>query len=627
MGRSRLALTPLTPLSQFGAWGVRGVRAGARGGRGVRGGLPLQALLLGLLVLGCAFGCGRGPGAQASSGGSAAGRSPAPFQFTEIASAAGIAFRHESGASGRLYLPETMGPGCAMFDADGDGKLDLFLVNGKALPGSTARGPFYPALYRNLGEGAFEDVTRASGLVTERYGLGVAVGDYDNDGRLDLYLTALDGNLLFRNRGNGRFEDVTRRAGVTVDAFSTTAAWIDFDRDGRLDLFVGNYCEWSPERNQVCPDSFGRRHLCPPDHYRGVPSRLFRNEGDGRFTDVTRRAGLWQTTGKTLGLLVWDFNDDGWPDLMLANDLEPNLLYRNNRNGTFTEMGVEAGVAYSAAGKARAGMGIDSADLDGDGREAVLIGNGTTESLALFRRGAGDGLFFADDAGTAGLAVPSLPFLTFGVLFADFDLDGRKDLLTANGHIDPNVAVIGGEATFPQRMLLFRNEPGEQGRAIFREVGSTAGPALAEARLHRGLAAGDVDDDGDLDVLVSVCGGAPLLLRNEARRPGEPGGGHWLTVRLIGVKSNRAGIGARLLLRAGGVSQASWVRSGSSYASQSDLRAYFGLGDATRVDSLEVRWPSGHVQSLTNLPVDRQLVIREPDGPAPGAVPTRADDG
>jgi enediyne biosynthesis protein E4 len=564
-------------------------------------------------------GCGRQPAVTAT----AAPGGPADVRFVEVAREAGITFRHQSGGSGRLYLPETMGSGCAFLDYDGDGRLDLFLVNASRLPGFRGQGPFYPALYRNLGSGKFEDVTQRAGLAAERYGMGVAVGDYDNDGNEDLFLPALGSSALYHNRGDGRFTDVTKAAGVASTGFSTSAAWVDFDRDGRLDLFVCSYCRWTPEGNQVCPDSFGRRHLCPPEYYQGISSRLYHNEGNGRFTDVTRRAGIYHPAGKALGILVWDVDDDGWPDLMVANDLEPNLLYRNNRNGTFTEIGVEAGVAYSLAGKARAGMGIDSADVEGRGREDVLIGNGATESLALFRADstAGANPHFVDAAGPAGLAGPSLPYLTFGVLFVDYDLDGRKDILTANGHIDPNAGVIGGDGAFPQRMLLFHNEPSASGAPQFREVAAAAGSAMMRPRVHRGLAMGDYDGDGDPDFLVTVCGGAPLLLRNEALRARATAGSrHWLILKPVGVKSNQDGIGARFVVRAGGRRQTGWVRSGSSYASQSDLRAYFGLGSATTVDAVEVRWPSGKTEVLTHLPVDRTLVVREGQGLMGGPV-------
>jgi hypothetical protein len=581
-----------------------------------------RALSLGVLLLCVAVtGCGRRPDANAASD-RAAG-----LQLVDVAQEAGITFRHQNGASGRLYLPETMGSGCAFLDYNGDGRLDLLLINSSRLPGFAGKGPFYPALYRNDGNGRFTDVTRAAGLAVERYGIGVAVGDYDNDGWPDVYLTGLGSNALYRNNGNGTFTDVTRAAGLAGPGFSTSAAWVDVDRDGRLDLFVCHYCKWSPTTNQVCPDSFGRRHLCPPEYYRGESSRLYRNLGGGRFADVTRRAGLEDPTGKALGVLVFDVDDDGWPDLMLAKDLEPNLLYRNNRDGTFTEKGVESGVAYSAAGKARAGMGIDSADVANSGQESVLIGNGATESLALFSPAGGSaagggGPHFVDLAGSAGVAEPSLPFLTFGVLFADIDLDGRKEILTANGHIDPNAGVLGGDSAFAQRLLLFHNERGPSGGARFREVGAAAGEALRQPRVHRGLAMGDYDGDGDPDFLVSVCGGAPLLLRNDHARAGTPGGTaprHWLILKPVGVRSNRDGIGTRVRVRAGGVEQRGWVRSGSSYASQSDLRAYFGLGPATEIEWIELRWPSGTTDVLRHLPVDRVLVVREGQGRVDGS--------
>src|SRR5262249_48445057 len=352
-------------------------------------------------------------------------------------------FRHQSGRSGRLYLPETMGSGCAFLDYDGDGHLDIFLVNSSRLPGFTGKGPFYPALYRNRGNGTFEDVTKPAGLAIDCYGMGCAVGDYDNDGHPDLYLTALGPNHLFHNNGNGTFTDVTAHAGVGDPRWSSSAAWLDYDRDGRLDLFVCNYCRWNERMKNVCPDSRGRRHICTPNFYEGAPSTLYHNEGGGVFKDVTRRAGVYNDVGKSLALAVFDENDDGWPDIAIANDLEPDLLYRNNRDGTFTEVGVEAGTAYSASGRARAGMGIDTAvEADGaaDGGsspESILVGNFSKEMLGLYR-GDGHG-HYLDAAAPAGLAAPSLPFLTFAVLFCDYDLDGRPDILTANGHIDENV--------------------------------------------------------------------------------------------------------------------------------------------------------------------------------------------
>jgi hypothetical protein len=562
-----------------------------------------------LLVLAVAMtgGCGRGEAPRAQG---TAARAPeaAPIRFREVAAERGVRFRHTSGASGRLYLAETVGSGCAVVDYDGDGRLDLFLANGSRLPGFAGKGPFYPALYRQQPDGRFEDVTRQAGLAVDQYGMGVAVADYDGDGHRDLYLTALGPDRLFRNRGDGTFADVTASAGIDAPEWNTSAAWLDYDRDGDLDLFVCGYCRWTPATNRDCPDSRGHKHLCSPKLYPGVPSRLYRNEGQGRrFTDVTARAGVRDPAGKTLAVLVWDDNDDGWPDLMLANDLEPNLLYRNLKNGTFQEVAVEVGVAYSAMGRTRAGMGLDAADLDGSGRESLLVGNFSAEGLGLFRPDpslpVGDGAQFTDVAGAAGLVPASLPFLTFGVLFCDFDLDGHSDILTANGHIDPNIEKKGPGATFRQPLQLFRGLPG----GSFADVTAQAGEAITRPGLYRGLAVGDWDGDGDPDVLVSANDGAPLLLENEDPAPGR----HWLQVRLQGRGANRDGLGARVRVTAGGRTQTRWVRSGGSYASAHDARAFFGLGDATRAENVEIRWPTGAVQTQANVAADQVLVLKE----------------
>jgi hypothetical protein len=561
---------------------------------------PLCAALIAAASAGC----------RLPARGSSAAPAPSPqsvVQFVDVAEAAGIRFAHTSGASGRLYFPETVGSGCAFFDYDGDGHLDLFLVNSSRLPGFEGKGPFYPALYRNRGDGTFEDVTRRAGLAVDGYGIGCAVGDYDNDGDADLYLTALGPNTLFRNNGDGTFTDVTRQAGVSEPRFSTSAAWVDVDRNGRLDLYVANYCRWTPEGNKICYDSGGGRHMCGPTSYEGVSNTLFRNDGGGRFNDVTRQAGLFAPRGKGLGILIWDPNDDGWPDLAVANDQEPNLLYQNNGDSTFTERGVAAGIAYSLTGKARAGMGIDSTDPMNDGREAVVIGNLDRQGLALFYQ-QGEGLF-TDLAAPAGLFEVSLPFLTFATVFCDYDLDGWKDLLTANGHVDENAATMGQGVSFEQRLQLFRNEGNSAGEPRFREVGESAGPGLSPRRVYRGIAIGDYDADGDPDFLVTANGGKPLLLRNEGGS-----GNHWLQVRLQSTRGNRDGLGSRVRVTADGITQTAWVRSGSSFASASAPVAYFGLGKSAAVDRVEVRWPTGETESFGASPADRRLTVTEGTG-------------
>jgi hypothetical protein len=441
----------------------------------------------------------------------------------------------------------------------------------------------------------------------------VAVADYDNDGDPDLLLTAYGGSHLFRNDG-GRFTEVTRQAGIGKPAWGTSAAWLDYDRDGHLDLFICSYVQWTPETNRVCGQS-GHRYACDPTHYPGTVSVLYHNERDGTFTDVTRRAGVDRPNGKALGVVVWDLEGDGWLDFVVANDTEPNWLFRNNQDGTFTEIGVEAGAAYGPQGRARAGMGIDTADYDHSGREAILIGNLSGEGLALFRPGAAPGLgeaggaaagALADAAEEAGLFQSSLPFSTFGARFLDYDLDGFPDILTVNGHVHEEIEYTSGSWTFAQRMQLFHNEAGEGGGRRFQDVTPAVGPDLNRPRVARGLAVGDYDGDGDPDLLVSVNNGPAALLENE----GAPRG-HWLAVKLVGTKSNREGIGAQVRITAGGRTRTGWVRSGGSYGSEDERVARFGLGELEKAEQVEVRWPSGTVDRRKGVAADQVLVVRE----------------
>jgi enediyne biosynthesis protein E4 len=530
--------------------------------------------------------------------------------FTDVTQAAGIHFKHTSGRSGRLYFPETVGSGCAFLDYNNDGKLDLFLVNSSRLPGYRGQGPLYSALYRNNGNGTFTDVTKAAGLAVDCYGMGVAVADDDGDGFEDLYLTALGPNHLFHNNGDGTFTDVTRKAGVGDSHFSTSAAWLDYDRDGKLDLFVCNYCQWTPQTNQLCPDPLGRMHMCSPAYYKGEPSTLYRNNGDGTFTDVTAKAGLRETAGKALGVTVWDYNGDGWLDFAVARDKEPNSLYRNNKDGTFTDVGVETGIAYSMNGTARSGMGIDTGDITNSGRESILIGNLDSEGHALFTPDPSGR--YTDSADSAGLLKPSLPMSTFATLFLDYDGDGLKDCFTANGHVDETVERSGRKVTFEENLLAFHNE----GAGKFASVGDSLGAIFQEKRLWRGLAAGDFDNDGDLDLLVSTCNGRPALLRNEGGNRN-----HWLQVKAIAAGRNRDGIGTRVTVTAGGTRQIGWIRTGSSYCSQSELTAYFGLGRAPQAETVELFFPSGARQTLNGVRADQLIVVKEAHG---GSSPERA---
>jgi hypothetical protein len=527
-----------------------------------------------------------------------------PVAFTDVTRSAGIGFVHNSGAYGRKYLPETMGSGLVFFDSDGDGWQDLFFVNGMDWPERRRRAS-PPALYRNRGDGTFEDVTRRAGLAAEVYGIGAAAADYDGDGDADLFINALGPDRLYRNRGDGTFEDVTRAAGVSDPAFGSSAAWLDYDRDGRLDLFVCNYVEWTAATDIYCTLDGTSKSYCTPESYRGATNRLYRNRGDGTFEDATRKAGVFDPTGKSLGVVAFDHDDDGWIDLAVANDTQPNFLYRNRGDGTFEEVGRTAGIAFSEEGKARGAMGIDAADYDGSGRESLVIGNFSNEMLALYHN-EGRGLFI-DDAPSAGIGLPSLLTLAFGCFFFDYDLDGRLDIFSANGHVENDINRVQPSVTYAQPPHLFRGLPG--GR--FEPMERRAGEALTRPLVARGAAYADYDQDGDLDVALSTNNGPAVLLRND----GGSGNG-WLRVRLLGRTSNRDAVGAVARLRAGSGASARAVRAGSSYASQSELVLTFGLGRAApaAVD-LRVTWPDGATQEFRGLAPGRLHVLEQ--APAP----------
>ena len=528
---------------------------------------------------------------------------PAGPTFVDATARAGIKFRHESGAFGKKYLPETMGSGVAFTDLDGDGRPDLLFVNSKRWPGRP--GPRTPAaFYHNNGDGTFTDATRGSGLDVEMYGLGVTAADYDNDGRTDVYLTGLGGNRLFKSLGGGRFADVTAKAGVAGGGFGTSAAFFDYDKDGKLDLFVCNYVEWSIEKDLFCTLDGTNKSYCTPESYKGQSPALYRNRGDGGFDDVTAKAGLKDQSSKALGVAVLDYDDDSWPDLFVANDTQPNKLYRNPRNGSFTDVGMAAGVAFSETGVARAGMGVDAADYDASGRPSLVIGNFSNEMMALYHN-EGTGLFI-DEAPTTTIGQATLLSLSFSCFFFDYDLDGRPDIFAANGHVADDIQAVQTRVRYAQPPHLFRNLGGKR----FEPVDAAAGPDFARPMVARGAAYADYDGDGDLDVVITANDGPARLLRNDGGSRN-----HHLRVRTVGTASNRDGIGARVQVAPGGRRQWAVVKTGSSYCSQSELPITFGLGDAAGPLKVEVRWPSGRVDQV-DARADETLTVREGEGRA-----------
>jgi enediyne biosynthesis protein E4 len=529
--------------------------------------------------------------------------SPLAFRFTDVTAQAAIHFQHNSGAYGGKLLPETLGSGCAFLDYDDDGWQDILLVNAMDWPGhkrqrSTLR------LYHNNRNGTFADVTKAAGLDMEFYGMGVAVGDYNNDGFPDILITCVGQSRLFQNTGKGTFVDVTRTSGLLGhQGFSTSAVWFDYDRDGLLDLFICNYVQWSPEHDVFCSLDGQHKSYCTPEAYRGDTCWLFHNRGNGTFEDVTASSGIFDSSSKSLGVAMLDFDQDGWPDLFVANDTQPNKLYRNLGNGKFRDVAVDAGLAFSVEGKARAGMGVDVADFENSGRPGIAVTNFDNEMIGLYR--APRPGIYDDIAVSAGLGLPSRTTLGFGCAFLDADLDGNLDLAVANGHIDETVRNIPRNTGYAQPPQLFLN----QGGGKFHDAAGDIGGGFEQPKVGRGLAFADFDRDGDLDVLLTTNNGPAYLYRND-----QLAGNRSIRFRLVGTKSNRDAIGAIVRIYHNGQTQTRTVRGGSSYLSQSELPVTFGVGKRDTIERATVEWPSGRTEELKNLPTGKAYQCIEGKG-------------
>jgi hypothetical protein len=522
--------------------------------------------------------------------------------FRDITAQAGIHFIHNNAAFGKKYLPETMGPGCAFIDHDNDGWPDILLVNGENWPGHP--GPVTtPKLYHNNHDGTFTDVTAKAGLAIPMFGLGVAVGDYDNDGYDDIFITALGQSHLFHNNGNGTFTDVTKSAGLWgPNDFSTSAAWVDYDRDGKLDLVVANYVQWTLQGDLFCTLDGKNKSYCTPESYKGATARLWHNLGNGKFEDATEKAHFFDSTSKTLGIAILDYNGDGWPDIVLANDTQPNKLYLNKKDGTFEEKAVPAGIAFSEDGVARAGMGVDAADYDRSGRPSLIISNFANQMLSLYHN-EGNGLF-VDEAPSSEVGRATLVTLGFGCFFFDYDNDGWPDILVADGHIEDQIEKVQKRVSYAEPPHVFRNLGGGK----FVETTQSLGSVFASPKVARGAAYADIDNDGALDVLMTTNGGRAYLFHNEGVT------NRSLRIKLSGTKSNRDGIGAVITAVSGEDKQTKMVRSGSSYLSQSELIATFGLGQKTKADSIEIQWPSGQTDKLTNVNAGQTVTVQEGKG-------------
>jgi len=532
-----------------------------------------------------------------------------PPLFEDVTARSGIRFKHAASRTSQKYLPESMGAGVAMFDYDNDGWLDLFFVNGARIPDPMPRGAspdksdprFWNRLYRNNHDGTFRDVTEAAGLEGRLYGMGVATGDYDNDGNVDLLVTNLGGNILYHNNGDGTFTDVTAKAGVGGSGWCTGACFVDYDRDGRLDLIVTRYLEWDFSSNVFCGEHKpGYRAYCHPDQFNAISYLVFHNNGDGTFTDVSKKCGLAGSPGKALGVAINDFDADGWPDVFVANDSVAEQLFHNNHDGTFSEVALLAGLAYDQNGRAFAGMGADFGDYQNNGWPAVFVNALANQQYKLFRNDKGK---FEDVTDAIGLGALTISHSGWGAKWIDFDNDGWLDLFVAQGHVMDNIELTEPRLHYREPALLLKNE--QNG---FRNVSAQGGPALMVPMAARGAAFGDLDNDGFVDVAINSNDSSALILRNSGKS-----GNHWLTLQLIGSASNRDAIGSKIRLIADrALQQTAFVSTAGSYISASDKRAHFGLGSSNKVQLIEITWPSGIMQRLESVAANQILTVREP---------------
>jgi hypothetical protein len=529
-------------------------------------------------------------------------QSQSSIRFSPVTTEVGMDFRHENGATPEKYMPETMGGGGIVFDYDNDGWQDILLINGGSFVNKQVAANARHRLFRNTGNGKFTSVGGNAGIVVSGYGMGACSADYDNDGWADLYVTSIGGNKMYRN-ANGRFEDVTAKAGTGTKLWSASCAFADIDNDGDVDLYVTNYVDFAVDNNKYCNYSGATRVYCHPNVYNGLPDLLYRNNGNGTFTDVSKQAGVSLADGKGLGVVFGDYDDDGWTDIFIANDSVPNFLFHNKGNGLFEEVGWRAGVAVGIDGQPLAGMGTDMGDIDGDGRLDIIVTNLDRQTHSLFRN-LGKGLF-ANITFESGVAEATLPFVGFGAVFLDYDNDADLDLAIANGDVIDNISLFRDSTSYAQRNLLLEND----GTGKFRDAGPSAGPGFALQKPSRALAAADFDNDGDLDLLAGNVADTPDLLRNDGGNRN-----HSLLVRTTGSKSNRDGIGARLKLTVGGKILMREMKAGSSYLAQNDMRVHFGLGQSVRADRLEVRWPSGTVDTIENIDANQIITVLEGKG-------------